>query len=153
MMAATPTARRWASGLAIRGPPARRLADRDAHRLRERDPRRGPTWAAARHNRARWGCHCTHGRCALGTKVEGCGDRVCARLLRCLHRPHDLAFGKLLRGQVGLLIEDEGTVKVLLEARGPAIYPLSLFLTVAAPDFRSSHDHPAIAVEGPSLEA
>src|SRR5262249_37425937 len=107
---------------------------------------------------ARQDCACrggdrAHRRRAFGAEVKSCGDRVRAGLLRCLHRPDDLAVCELLRSQVGLLIEDDGAVNVLFEAGSPAVHPLGLFLAVAAPDLRRSHDYPAIAVEWPGLKA
>src|SRR3989442_1720250 len=107
---------------ASRRPP---LADDHRHRLGEHDARGGTAGPPSGQHRAGGRGHRSYRGRLLRPEVEHRAHRVGARLLRRLDRPHDLALGEFLRGEVALLVEDQHAVEVSLESRRAAIDPKS----------------------------
>src|SRR5712691_1601162 len=147
-------ARQRSRGRRIAGasPSPLELTDRDRHRLGEHHARGGAAWSAPGQHRASGGGHRPHRGRLFRPEVERGVQRVGARLLWRLDRPHNLTLCGLLRGEVTLLVEDHRAVEVLLESRSATIDPFRLFVAVASPNLWRSHNHPAVALDWPRLE-
>src|SRR5262249_25322191 len=128
------------------------LAAGDGRDLREHDVPGRSAGAAARQDGARRRRHLTYRRGLLGAVLERHRDVVGPRRVGRLDGPGHLALGKLLVREVGLLVEDQHRVEVLLQSLPPAVDPLGLFLAVGSPYLRRPDDPPPVALDRPSLE-
>src|SRR2546426_6387080 len=151
---ANPNAKRRASGRMVVAPPSSRCASAhgDRHRSGEHDARGRAGRAASGKHYPGWRGHRTDGGRPLRAVVERRRHRVRPWLGRRLDRPHNLAFGQLLRGKIRLLVVNDRAVQVLFEPGGAPVHPLRLFLAVAARDLRGTDDDPAVALNGSRLE-